>query len=208
MHVLFEDEDIIIINKPFGVPTTDTAISQRLNEKVYIVHRLDTQTTGVLVLAKNQKSASELSKAIANRNFKKEYLAVVSGECPESDTLEDELFFDKVKNKSFVVKKARKGTKHASLSFEKLKTKDDLSLVKILLHTGRTHQIRVQFASRKMSLFGDGKYGSVKNGKIALHCYSVEFEHPTKHTIVHITCPPPTNQTAWNIFGDFDELAL
>lgn len=206
MQVLFNDEDVIIINKPFGIPTTDTVLSEKLNEKVYVVHRLDTQTTGVLVLAKNQKSAAELSKAIANRNFSKEYLAVVSGECPESDTLEDELFFDKVKNKSFVAKKERKGTKHASLSFEKLNTKDDLSLVKIQLHTGRTHQIRVQFASRKMPLFGDGKYGSVKNGKIALHCYSIKFEHPTKHTIVHIACPPPSNETAWDIFGNFYEL--
>ena len=204
MQVLFEDEDIIIINKPFGIPTTDTALEEHLNKKVYVVHRLDTQTTGVLALAKNQKTAADLCKIIADKNFKKHYLAVVSGECEDTGTMEDELFFDRLKNKSFVAKKERKGTKHAVLTYEKIAQKDDLALVKINLLTGRTHQIRVQFSSRKMALYGDGKYGSRYNGDIALHCFSVEFLHPKKHTIVHITCSPEKDKTPWNAFSEYE----
>ena len=205
MQILFEDEDIIIINKPFGIPATDTALKERLNQKIYIVHRLDTQTTGVLVLAKNQKTAADLCKIIADKNFKKHYLAVVSGECEDTGTMEDELFFDRLKNKSFVAKKERKGTKHASLTYEKVAQKDDLTLVRVNLLTGRTHQIRVQFSSRKMALFGDGKYGSRHNGDIALHCESVEFTHPEKHTKVHITCSPQKDKTPWNAFFGLNE---
>ena len=127
----------------------------------------------------------------------------MSGECQESGEMQDELFFDRLKNKSFVVKKERKGTKHAALTYERVAQKDELTLVRVNLLTGRTHQIRVQFSSRKMALFGDGKYGSRYNGDIALHCESVEFTHPKKHTKVHITCPPQKDKTPWNVFLEY-----
>lgn len=209
LQILYKDNDIIAVNKPCTVPVNEEGVKSLVSEygPVFIVHRLDTPTTGILILARNQKSAGEISKSITSGDFKKTYLAVVEGDCPENGDLEDELFFDRRKNKSFAVSRARGGTKHASLSFSRLEKKENLSLVKINLKTGRTHQIRVQFASRKIPLFGDGKYGSRLNGNLALHCTEIEFPHPKKRTIVHVTCPPPTNETPWNIFDNFDVLA-
>ncbi len=210
MEILYKDNDIIAVNKPRGVPTNEDGIKPLVSEygPLFIVHRLDTPTTGVLVLARNQKSAGELSKSIVAGDFKKSYLCVVSGECPENGEFEDELFFDRRKNKSFAVTRQRGGTKHASLTFSRLEKKDNLSLVSVLLKTGRTHQIRVQFSSRKLPLFGDGKYGSRLNGNLALHCTEIKFPHPTKHTIIHITCPPPNSETPWNIFELFPALSI
>ena len=188
MKILFEDKSIIVCVKPVGVLSQEggdksmvSLIQEHLktDAPVYVVHRLDRLTGGVMVYAKSNKAASDLSTQFANKTVEKEYLAVVKGEPEDADRLEDILFFDRSKNKSFVVKKERKGAKTAILTYEKLEQKEEFALIKIRLQTGRTHQIRVQFGSRKMPLLGDGKYGGTDNRcTLALWCHSLCFNHP------------------------------
>lgn len=202
IEILFEDNDIVCLLKPYGAEC-EKEIPQMLKEKcgeIYPVHRLDALTRGVMVYAKTKKSAAFLSKEINDNNFKKEYLAVVSGTLSGEGVMEDELFFDRQKRKSFVSKKARNGTKHAKLEYFTLANSDDLTLVLIKLITGRTHQIRVQFSSRGFPLYADGKYGDKHNGKLNLFCKSISFTHPTKHTNIHISESPCVTQNAWNLF--------
>lgn len=197
MEILFEDKDIVVAVKPAGVLSQGDGASRRsfaddigdyLKEKgetggVFVVHRLDRAVGGVMVYAKTRYAASALSGQTASGNFKKTYEAVVHG-VPESreGVFEDLLFKDSRKNKSFVVDKMRKGVKPAKLSYELLDERESkygkVSLVGIRLYTGRTHQIRVQFSSRKMPLVGDGKYGGRDNCGIGLWSYSVSFLHP------------------------------
>ena len=173
MEILFEDGQIAVIVKPAGMASQltprgndcVTALRAHTGGEIFAVHRLDTPTTGVMVYAKTKKAAAFLSKEMAEGRFQKEYLALVHGrpEDPSGD-MEDWLFKD-ARNKTYVVKRERKGVKKAILSYETLQTRADetygtLSLVRIRLQTGRTHQIRVQFASRKMPVLGDGKYGA------------------------------------------------
>ncbi|MBE6798662.1 MAG: RluA family pseudouridine synthase [Ruminococcaceae bacterium] len=184
---VFEDEHIIVIIKPSGVSSeggkgeniTDLL---ELDEKPLVVHRLDKEVSGLMVLAKNQKAAALLSGQIQNGEFKKEYLAVVEGEVEERGSLSDLLFHDRQRNKTFVVKKERKGVKEADLDFERLSVSEfegtPLSKVRIRLHTGRTHQIRVQFGSRKHPVFGDRKYGSSFKGEFCLFSCFLSFNHP------------------------------
>ncbi len=195
MTVLFKDDDIIVVLKEqgelsqsdkMGESGIPEILSERLGCKVYPVHRLDRPVGGVMVYALNKKSASELSRQLQNDGvgFAKEYFALVSGIPKEkSATLTDYIYKDGAKGKSFVCSSERKGVKRASLEYEVLasSSEQNISLVKIKLHTGRTHQIRVQFASRGMPVLGDGKYGSrVKYPKgIALYSYKIEFDHPS-----------------------------
>ncbi len=215
VEILFSDNDIIAVNKPFGISSGEDGVMKLVRDTlaengektdIFPVHRLDSPTTGVIVFARNQKSAAAISKAITDDLFKKEYVAVVSGECPQNGVFEDELFFDRHKNKSFVQTKKRGGTKHAELSFEKIESVNGLSLVRVKLKTGRTHQIRVQFAFRKLPLFGDGKYGSKLNGNLALHCAEINFPHPAKRTNVHITSTPDIRQNPWKFFLYYNEV--
>ena len=166
----FEDENIIVCAKPAGVLSQfsekDENMISILNEyfeksekncQAYPVHRLDRETSGLIVYAKNSRAAAKLSEQIAKNEIKKRYFAVIKGSPEEkSGVLKDLLFRDKQKNKSYVVKRKRGGVKEASLEYEVVGESDGMSLVDILLHTGRTHQIRVQFSSRKMPLYGDG----------------------------------------------------
>lgn len=197
MEILYEDKYLISAVKPVGLLSQSgggdkesfaDAVSSYLKEKgesgeIFVLHRLDRAVGGVIVYAKTRYAASELSKQIQSGDFKKEYKAVVHG-APESESgiFEDLLFKDSRKNKSFVVKRMRKGVKSAKLSYNVISESDSefgkVSLVKIKLYTGRTHQIRVQFSSRKMSLVGDGKYGGSDNCDIGLWSYSVELTHP------------------------------
>ena len=198
MKILFEDKHIIVIEKPIGIPSQadlnkTKSVADMLSEyfgsrgeenEVYVLHRLDRNVGGVMVYAKTKFAASELSKQIQNGIFQKEYLAVIHSK-PENDegALEDLLFKDSSKNKTFVVKRVRKGVKKAKLSYKLLESIEseygELSLVRVHLYTGRTHQIRVQFASRKMPLFGDVKYGAKDNNeKIGLYSCSISFAHP------------------------------
>lgn len=183
INLLFDDENIVVCEKPVGVQSQNDKeddmikiLSSQLDSKIYPVHRLDTAVGGVMVFAKNAKTAAYLSKQITDGTFKKTYLAVISGYPEEKKGIyEDLLFKDSRKNKSFVVKRERRGVKKASLEYKVLENINNVSLVKILLHTGRTHQIRVQFSSRKMPLLGDGKYGSREKCNIALWSHAVEF---------------------------------
>lgn len=186
MEILYEDNHIIVCRKERGLLSQDGAgkpcMTDKLREytkgEIYPVHRLDKDVGGIMVYAVTQKAAAELSKQVAEHTMEKEYLAVVHGESAEG-TLEDLLFFDRSKNKSFVVKKERRGVKKALLEYKTLERKGEKSLVRVRLHTGRTHQIRVQFAHRKMPLFGDRRYGGRDEEKtIALWSCKVSFLHP------------------------------
>lgn len=146
--------------------------------EAYTLHRLDKNVGGVMVYARNKKTAAALSKAIAEGEMVKEYLAMVHGTPPESGVLEDFLFKDSRKNKVFVVKRQRAGVKAAKLEYKRL-TEGENSLVHIRLHTGRSHQIRVQFSSRGFPLVGDRKYGSKSDEKAPL-LFSSKITFPYK----------------------------
>ena len=195
IQILYRDKDIVICVKPVGVSSENTEngdglpdlLAAGLGEKyVATLHRLDVGVGGIMAYALNQRSAAFLSREISEGRFNKRYLARIHG-CPEqkSGIFEDLLFKDSKKNKSFVVKKERRGVKKAKLSYEVLETVDGISLVDVLLYTGRSHQIRVQFSSRGMPLVGDGKYGAKDNAKhLSLACHSLEFIHPaTKKSV-------------------------
>ena len=162
MEILYEDRDLAVIVKPVGLDS-QTGVPQELEKQLggtfYPVHRLDMNVGGVMVYARTKHAAAALSKAIQEGTMVKEYFAMVHGQPPESGDWEDLLFKDSAKNKVFVVKRMRGGVRKARLEFERL-SEGEVSLVRIRLHTGRSHQIRVQFASRKYPLVGDHKYGS------------------------------------------------
>lgn len=203
IEILYKNNDFIACIKPVGISSQNDGmiklLKEQLNSDIFPVHRLDVQVSGVMVYALNKKSAAYLSKLIETGEFKKTYLAIIHN-CPESKSgiFQDLLFKDSRKNKSFVVKKERKGVKKASLDYELLDSKnsDDklYSLIKVNLHTGRTHQIRVQFASRKMPLIGDGKYGSNTNSKIGLFSHKISFEN------YEFLAYPDDAVSPWNIF--------
>jgi 23S rRNA pseudouridine1911/1915/1917 synthase len=162
MEILYEDRDIAVVVKPVGLDSekdVPNALQQELGGSFYTVHRLDLNVGGVMVYARNQKAAGELSRQIQSGTFQKEYVALVHGTPEESGDWTDLLFKDSRKNKVFVVKKERSGVKKARLTYRRL-TDSGQSLVRIRLYTGRSHQIRVQFASRGFPLVGDHKYGS------------------------------------------------
>lgn len=211
MDILFEDKAVIVAVKPVGVLSQSgdgenmIALLKDGRDEIFPVHRLDINVGGVMVFAKTKAAAAKLSSLVQNGGIKKEYLAVVCGIPEEKSTvLKDLLFKDSSKNKSFVVKRMRKGVKEASLEYETLGVSEDsgvsLSLLKILLHTGRTHQIRVQFSSRKLPLLGDGRYGG-KSPKcdVALWSHSLTFNHPFTDEQLHFGAEPP-KQFPWNIF--------
>lgn len=214
VEIIFEDRDILVINKPVGVLSENSQkgekgiiplLINKNRQNLHLLHRLDRNVGGVMVFAKNKKSASVLSKAIAQGEFKKTYLAVTDG-VPESDegAYKDLLFKDAKKNRSYVVDRVRKGVREASLEYKVLQKADNKALVRVLLHTGRTHQIRVQFSHRKMPLTGDAHYGSRDKGcDIALHSCQIEFLHPTLETKVVFNSVPDKTAYPWNCFGGF-----
>ena len=162
MELLYSDRDIVVCIKPVGMDSereVPEALKAELSGDIYTVHRLDKNVGGVMVYARNKKSAAELSRLIQEGKMVKEYVALVHGTPPETGDWQDLLFKDSRKNKVFVVKRKRAGVKEARLEFKRL-SEGESSLVRIRLHTGRSHQIRVQFASRGFPLVGDHKYGS------------------------------------------------
>ena len=188
MEILYKDSELAVCIKQRGIlsqydekkPNMISALRQELSSEVYPVHRLDREVGGVMVFALTQKSAAALSAQVADRSFDKQYIALVHGSPDEKEGLmEDLLYFDKGKNKSFTVKKERRGVKKAVLEYTVTKAEEDKALVRVRLHTGRTHQIRVQFASRKMPLFGDRRYGARDEAEF-IHLWSekIEFTHP------------------------------
>ena len=158
MEILYSDKHYTVIVKPVGMDS-EHEVPAALGGEVYPIHRLDKNVGGVMVFARTKKAAAELSKAVQEGTMVKEYVAMVHGTPPETGDWEDFLFKDSRKNKVFAVKKERKGVKYARLEFRRL-TEGETSLVRIRLHTGRSHQIRVQFSSRAYPLVGDHKYGS------------------------------------------------
>lgn len=200
IKLYYNDSDIVVAEKPFGVSSQlsqgenmVTMLSNQLDCEIFPVHRLDIQTTGLIVFAKNQFSASELSRQIQDKSFKKEYLCLCHGEIEGKGEMRDFLYHDRVKNKSFVVDKARKGAKEAILEYEVAQKGEQLSKVRVKLKTGRTHQIRVQFASRGNMLYGDGKYGAKDNDKIALHSCKITFMHPKTKTQMEFESEPTSD---------------
>ena len=162
MEILYSDKELAVCVKPVGLDSEQevpAALIQVLGGEIFPIHRLDKNVGGVMVYARTRQAAAALSKAIQEGSMVKEYVALVHGMPPETGDWEDLLFKDSAKNKVFVVKKERKGVKKARLGYRVLTSGPD-SLVRIRLHTGRSHQIRVQFASRGYPLAGDHKYGA------------------------------------------------
>ena len=175
MQTLFENQHIVVCIKPVGMDS-EHEVPQALGGEIYVVHRLDKNVGGVMVFARTKAAAAALSKAIQDNAMVKEYVALVHGTPPESGDWTDFLFKDSSKNKVFVVKKERKGVKKARLEYSRL-TDADPALVRIRLHTGRSHQIRVQFSSRGFPLVGDHKYGSRDESPMPM-LYSCALKFP------------------------------
>lgn len=195
INIIYEDNHLLVVEKPVNIPVQkDTSSDIDLitmlkdyrikneNKKgdayIGLVHRLDRPVGGIMVFAKTSKSASRLSDQIRQNNFHKTYYAVVNGRSQKEGTFEDYLIKNEKENKSYVTTK-EKG-KYSCLKYKLIDTKDNLSLVKINLITGRSHQIRVQFSTRGYPLVGDSKYGNNPNNiNIALFASSITFNHPT-----------------------------
>ena len=159
MEILYVDKGLVVCVKPVGLDAeaeVPNELKSQLGGEIFPIHRLDKNVGGVMVYARTKAAAATLSKAVQDGAMIKEYVAKVHGTPPESGDWTDLLFKDSTKNKVFVVKKERKGVKPARLEFVRMEE----NLVRIRLHTGRSHQIRVQFASRGFPLIGDHKYGS------------------------------------------------
>ena len=207
IDIIFENNDFVVCVKPVGVcsqndKTVDMVklLREQTGSDIYPVHRLDTAVGGTMVFAKNSKTAALLSKQIADATFKKRYLAVVTGRPQEeSGVLKDLLFKDSSRNKTYVVNRERKGVKKASLEYKTVSAVDGYSLLSILLHTGRTHQIRVQFASRKTPLVGDGKYGS-KDNRCSVALWSSEISFDYKSDKVTFLSKPNDDVYPWDLF--------
>ena len=202
MKLIYMDDDILVCLKPARVLSTDEPggvpdlAREALGDPkadVRTVHRLDRVVAGLMVLARNAKAASELSRQIRDDEFEKEYLAVVHGR-PEEDTgtLRDLLGRDKARKMTFVAKEPAKGVQEAVLDYQVLNDASNMSRVQIRLHTGRTHQIRVQFASRGMPLVGERKYSELNDPcEIALWSCRIGFTHPKTGERMEFTHEPP-----------------
>jgi len=187
MEILYSDRDIVVCVKPVGLDS-EMEVPDALGMDLYTVHRLDKNVGGVMVYARTKAAAASLSKAIQEGSLVKEYVALVHGQPPETGDWEDLLWKDSSKNKVFVVKRPRKGVKPARLTFSRL-TEGETSLVRIQLYTGRSHQIRVQFASRGFPLVGDHKYGA-RDDSPAPFLFSCKLTFPHKGSTVSFEAFP------------------
>lgn len=181
MELLFHDNDLAVCIKPVGLDSETqlpAALKERLGGEIFPVHRLDLNVGGVMVYARTKSAAAALSRAVQDGSMIKEYVATVHGTPPKEGDWEDLLWKDSSKNKVFVVKRMRGGVKKARLEFRRL-TQGETSLVRIRLHTGRSHQIRVQFSSRGFPLVGDHKYGSRAAETLPM-LYSCKLTFPHK----------------------------
>ena len=211
MEILYQDANILVCIKPARVLSTDEPgglpelVREALGDPkadVRTVHRLDRVVSGVMVLARSANAASELSRQIREDQFRKEYLAVVHGrpENPEG-TLHDLLARDKARRMTFVAEAPGKGVQEAVLSYRVLEYANGMSLVRVRLHTGRTHQIRVQFSSRGMPLVGERKYAVWNDPcKLALWSAKIGFYHPGTGEWVEFSKEPPA-VFPWTEFG-------
>lgn len=208
-EILYADAAVAVVVKPAGVLSQGDAenampalLQKRLGGAIFPVHRLDQPTGGVMVYARTQDAAAKLSAQMQSEAFGKEYLAVLDGTPePAEGELHDLLFFDRQKGKSYAVRRKRAGVKDARLTYRVLAQAEELTLVRVRLFTGRTHQIRVQFSSRGWPLTGDGKYGS-RNNHCAPALWSAElhFAHPvTGETLTFRSQPPEAYP--WTLFS-------
>lgn len=208
-EILYADAAVAVVVKPAGVLSQGDAenampalLQKRLGGAIFPVHRLDQPTGGVMVYARTQDAAAKLSAQMQSEAFGKEYLAVLDGTPePAEGELHDLLFFDRQKGKSYAVRRKRAGVKDARLTYRVLAQAEGLTLVRVRLFTGRTHQIRVQFSSRSWPLTGDGKYGS-RNNRCAPALWSAElhFAHPvTGETLTFRSQPPEAYP--WTLFS-------
>lgn len=214
MKIIYEDNHLLVVLKPINIPVQEddskdldmlTYLKKYLKEKynkpgnVYLglVHRLDRPVSGIMVFAKTSKAASRLSEQIRNHTFKKEYMAVLCGKTPKKDILVDKLLKNPKTNTTVVSEKG----KEAILSYELIKYKNNYSLVKINLETGRSHQIRVQFSSGGYPLYGDQRYNkkALPKQQIALFANRLEFIHPVTKEKLFFEEELP-NFEPWNIF--------
>ena len=192
MEILYQDKALAVIVKPVGMESqaeVPAALAKELGGTFYPVHRLDLNVGGVMVYARGKEAAAALSRIIQDGAMVKEYVAMVHGVPPESGDWEDLLFKDSSRNKVFVVRRMRGGVKKARLEYRRL-TEGETSLVHIRLHTGRSHQIRVQFASRKYPLVGDHKYGS-RDEASAPMLFSCRITFPWKGETKRFEAYPP-----------------
>ena len=200
MEIIYQDKDIAVCIKPPRVLSTDEPggmpelVRQALGtEDVRTVHRLDRVVSGLMVLARNAKAASELSRQIREDAFQKEYLAITHG-VPKDDAgeLRDLLLRDKARKMTMVATEPGKGVQEAILTYQVLKKTESFSRVRIQLQTGRTHQIRVQFASRGLPLVGERKYSTLEDDcEIALWSYRLAFAHPVTGEPMEFILEPP-----------------
>ena len=202
MDILYQDRDVLVCIKPARVLSTDEpgGLPELLREAlgdpkadIRTVHRLDRVVSGVMVLARNAKAASELSRQVREDAFHKEYLAVVHGS-PDQDsgTLTDLLYRDKARRMTMVAETKAKGVQEAILDYQVVNRSQNMARVRVLLRTGRTHQIRVQFSSRGMPLVGERKYAERNDPcEIALWSHKIGFTHPTTGEYMEFSKEPP-----------------
>ena len=209
MKIIHQTAEYVVVCKAAG-EDSEHDLPEMLAEQngdratdYYVVHRLDQAVAGLLVLARNRVTAAELSRQLTENSLRKTYLCVVPGvPAPASGEMQDLLYQDKMKRKMFPVKRKRAGVKEASLTYRVLETQAPLTLVEVELQTGRFHQIRCQFAARKLPLVGDGKYGSrVRSPHLALFCRQLSFYDATEKKECSFTAAPPA-EFPWEIFYD------
>ena len=228
MKIIHQTAEYVVVCKAAG-EDSEHDLPEMLAEQngdratdYYVVHRLDQAVAGLLVLARNRVTAAELSRQLTENRLRKTYLCVVPGvPAPASGEMQDLLYQDKMKRKMFPVKRKRAGVTEASLRYHVLETKlmnttvtsskqedtaavgaSQLTLVEVELQTGRFHQIRCQFAARKLPLVGDGKYGSrVRSPHLALFCRQLSFYDATEKKECSFTAAPPA-EFPWEIFYD------
>ena len=200
MEIIYQDKDIVVCIKPAGVLSTDEPggmpdlVRAAIGDtNVRTVHRLDQTVSGLMVLARRSKAASELSRQIREGQFEKEYLAVIHGDPGEdSGIYSDLLWRDKQERKTYIVQESGKDVQEAVLDYRVISHSEGLTCVRIRLHTGRTHQIRAQFSGRGLPLVGDKKYGVPEDEcNIALWSYRLAFLHPYTGKPMEFTMEPP-----------------
>lgn len=217
--ILYKDDDILVAVKPSGMVSEHTSAGDGFPDiladrpevrengmSVYTVHRLDAPTSGVMVFALNKSAAARLSADFASDRVEKEYLCALCGIPNESSgTLSDLLFYDKRAGKSYVVDRLRKGVREAVLDYRLLDGADTdemtVTLVGVTLKTGRTHQIRAQFASRRLPLYGDRRYGGRGHGGLGLFCRKLTVLHPSSGKKLTFEASPP-DSLPWTLFAD------
>lgn len=211
IHILYQDDRIAVAVKPVGMlsqpdrtgaPAITALLAEQLGREIFPIHRLDRAVGGVMVFALERGAAGKLSALVGTDAFEKEYLTVIHGKPTEKNgDLEDYLFHDAAKNMTSVVSGKDKNAKIAKLSYTLLEACEEFSLIKVRLHTGRTHQIRVQFSSRNMPIAGDGKYGARDRMGLALWSYKLTFKHPIRKKRMTFTAFPDRETTPWNLFS-------